>query len=144
MAGGSAPTVMAVRRRLGAAMEPRPDGRGKLRSYLARMGNVLILITPRRVICSNLSKEQGLVKKRDGAGRFASGLHGCYRKPRTGVTIRQASIAGRLNSEVWRGNREAAHQHSNAPQIEGSTCHTDGVGMGYHRRFSAERLENPG
>ena len=34
---------------------------------LARMGNVLILITPRRVICSNLSKEQGLVKKRDGA-----------------------------------------------------------------------------
>jgi hypothetical protein len=27
---------------------------------LARMGNVLILITPRRVICSNLSKEQGL------------------------------------------------------------------------------------
>ena len=111
---------------------------------LARMGNVLILITPRRVICSNLSKEQGLVKKRDGAERFASGLHRCYRKPRTGVTIRQASIAGRLNSEVWRGNREAAHQHSNAPQIEGSNRHAHGFRMGYQRRISAECAKNPG
>jgi hypothetical protein len=33
---------------------------------LARIGNVLILITPRRVVCSNLSKEQGVVKKTSG------------------------------------------------------------------------------
>ena len=80
----------------------------------------------------------------DGAGRFASGLHGCYRKPRTGVTIRQASIAGRLNSEVWRGSREAAHQHSNAPQIEGSNRHAHGFRMGYQRRIPAECAKNPG
>lgn len=29
---------------------------------LARIGNVLIVITSGRVICSNLSKEQGVVK----------------------------------------------------------------------------------
>jgi len=108
------------------------------------MGNVLILITPRRVICSNLSKEQGLVKKRDGAGRFASGLHGCYRDPRAGVTIRQAPIAERLKREVWRGNRETAHQHSNAPQIESSNRHAHGFRMGYQRRISTECPKNPG
>jgi len=50
---------------------------------LGRINNVLIMITPRRVVCSNLSKEQGLVKKLSGQHELDSGGFGWYRDPET-------------------------------------------------------------